>query len=92
MLYRLVQEALTNVARHAQAGLVCISLGQEEDELVLSIADDGQGFRPGPGGIGEGLGLIGMRERVATFNGRFTIQSQPGQGTCLTVRVPLAAG
>ncbi len=92
VLYRLVQEALTNVARHAQAGQVSISLGQEGDELVLSIADDGQGFQIKPGGIGEGLGLVGMRERVATFNGRFTIQSQPGQGTCLTVRVPLAAG
>jgi PAS domain S-box-containing protein len=90
VLYRLVQEALTNVARHAQAGQVSISLGQEGDELVLSVADDGQGFRPGE--ISEGLGLIGMRERVATFNGQFTIQSQPGQGTCLTVRMPLVAG
>jgi PAS domain S-box-containing protein len=92
VLYRLVQEALTNVARHAQAGQVSISLGQEGDELVLSVADDGRGFRLRPGEIGEGLGLIGMRERVATFNGQFTIQSQPGQGTCLTVRVPLVAG
>lgn len=87
-LYRTVQEALTNIVKHAGASTVSILLGRRDGSATLVIEDDGRGFvldqaRP------DGLGLIGMQERVALHTGRLTIESTPGAGTTLAVEVPL---
>jgi signal transduction histidine kinase len=87
VLYRLVQEALTNVVKHAQAKHVSIVLRRKEGAVTAVIEDDGRGFTDGQGG--SGLGLVGMRERVALVNGRLRIESAPDAGTTLLVEVPL---
>ncbi|MBI1791439.1 MAG: sensor histidine kinase [Acidobacteria bacterium] len=85
-LYRVVQEALTNCARHAEARSVQIHLAPEEDGYVLSIEDDGKGFVPGE--HPRGLGLIGMQERIDGMQGSLDLDSAPGAGTRLRVRIP----
>jgi signal transduction histidine kinase len=86
-VYRLVQEALTNVAKHAEAETVWIDVSQDNTTIAIVIRDDGVGFdmdaRP------NGFGLIGMRERVALAGGSLTIVSTPGVGTVLRGRIPL---
>jgi signal transduction histidine kinase len=87
-LFRILQEALTNVMRHAQAHTVEISLTEDEQQLCLTISDDGIGFamhdsRP------SSFGLVGMRERVLMLGGTMTLNSEPGEGTSLSVRIPL---
>ena len=93
-LYRVVQEALTNVARHAQANKVHIHLERQESTVAAFIEDDGQGFDVEEVADREpserGAGLLGMRERVASFGGHFDIQSRPGQGTRLSLEIPIA--
>ncbi|MCM2330340.1 MAG: PAS domain S-box protein [Pseudomonas sagittaria] len=89
-LFRVLQEALTNIMRHAQAHSVEVRLSREADELQLSISDDGVGFDPAQIRTGS-FGLVGMRERVAMFGGNLRLDSTPGQGTTLYVRVPLDA-
>lgn len=91
VLYRIVQESLTNVARHAKATWVRIDLQQEPQGIRCTIKDNGIGFdeplvlnRTGT----PGLGLIGMRERVNSVGGSFTILSNPGHGTELTIMIP----
>jgi signal transduction histidine kinase len=88
-LYRLAQEALTNVAKHAGASRIEIGLVLRNGAIVLRVSDDGCGFDPGAGR--KGLGLIGMRERVALAGGRLEIDSEPGRGTTLTAEVPAPA-
>jgi signal transduction histidine kinase len=94
-LYRITQEALQNIRRHADARTVEIMLDWESDELSLTIRDDGQGFDPatfeGHRADGGGFGLLGMRERARLLHGTLDVQSAPGAGTCLRVRVPLSA-
>jgi signal transduction histidine kinase len=86
-LYRLVQEALTNVLKHADAGRVRVSLTREADGVTAVVQDDGAGFdAPGPNG---GLGLTGIRERLGIVGGRLTIDSASGRGTTLLAEVPL---
>ncbi len=91
-LYRLVQEALTNVAKHASASRVTIHLdrtgGAEADKVEVAIADDGVGTAVGL--PTRGLGLIGMRERVMALRGRLTFTSSPGQGFELSAQIPVA--
>ncbi len=88
--YRIAQEALTNVARHADANQAWIALIQQESQLSLSIKDDGRGFDPASLHTRrDGLGLLGMRERAAMLGGQLEIVSAPGQGTRLTITVPL---
>ena len=87
-LYRMVQEALTNVAKHAGATSVSILLTRTPSSVRLVIEDDGEGFDPGTARDG-GLGLPGMRERVALLDGRLRIESAPGKGTTLAAEVPL---
>jgi len=88
-LFRIVQEALTNVARHAGAQEVLVRLEPEGESLILEISDDGRGFDPDntPGA----LGLAGMRERAEQLEGRFKLESAPGKGTRILVEVPLAS-
>ena len=87
-LFRILQEALTNVIRHAQAHTVQIDLSQEGNGLRLSIADDGCGFEPAQVSS-LSFGLVGMRERVLMLGGQLELASQLGEGTALTVTVPL---
>ncbi len=86
-IYRIVQEALRNVVRHAKAKSVRIRLQQSGDDLVLTIQDDGQGFVPERE---KGLGLLGMEERVAHLRGSFGIESTPGLGTSIRVELPFS--
>lgn len=92
-LYRMVQEALTNTTKHAQANAVRIELRKDATSVHLTIADDGQGFvletLVGRADRPTGLGLIGIRERVTALSGHFEISSVIGQGTRLEARVPL---
>jgi signal transduction histidine kinase len=87
--YRIVQEALTNVAKHAGASLAFVYLRRLGEVLQVSIEDNGVGFEPGLSG--RGLGLIGIRERVAHLQGTVRIDSAPGRGTRLAVELPARA-
>jgi signal transduction histidine kinase len=92
-LYRVAQEALTNVSRHAGAETVMIACTVASGRVTLEIEDDGRGFDPErtmrPRETGEGLGLLGMRERIALLGGDSTIESEPGSGTRIIVVLPL---
>jgi signal transduction histidine kinase len=90
-VFRITQEALTNVVKHADAKTVHITLAGRERSVVLAIEDDGRGFSPMQAHAG-GLGLVGMRERVASVNGALDIESKRGAGTRLTVEIPLLPG
>jgi signal transduction histidine kinase len=96
-IFRIVQEALTNVAKHARASRVGIDLGVDDRGLTVCVRDDGRGFDPStaaaaPAGTGPvGLGLAGIRERAGLLDGSVEIASAPGQGTRLVATVPLAA-
>ena len=90
--FRVAQEALTNVARHAGARHVVVRLRLRGGGLELVVADDGGGFDPGAalgsGARGEGLGLLGMRERAALLGGRLAIRSAPGRGAVVRLTIP----
>jgi two-component system NarL family sensor kinase len=86
-IYRLVQEALQNVSRHAQARRAVVELAYEAEEVRLVVADDGVGFDPGAVPP-DRFGLIGMNERVRLLNGRFHLQSAPGEGTRIEASLP----
>jgi PAS domain S-box-containing protein len=86
-IFRIVQESLTNVARHAGAGRVAVTLDSEAHFCRVTVRDDGRGFDPARSRK-TSLGLLGMRERVLAVGGELDIDSAPGQGTALTVRVP----
>lgn len=94
-ILRAAQEALTNVAKHAQATRVALTLSYMEDLVTLDVRDDGVGFEPGtaprPDGEGDdvgGFGLAGMRQRVQRLAGRLVIESEPGSGTAISAAVP----
>jgi signal transduction histidine kinase len=94
-IYRVMQEALTNVARHAAARKVDIHLATDGYTVALEVADDGCGFdtaaRSDAPAANRGIGLLGMRERAEVYGGQLVITSRPGNGTQVTLRVPLAA-
>lgn len=85
-LFRIVQEALTNVARHADAHELEVSFVADGNELVLRVRDSGKGFVHDPNA--RGIGLVSMRERATAINGTFTITSAPGRGTVIEARIP----
>ncbi|WP_252273656.1 PAS domain-containing sensor histidine kinase [Pseudomonas subflava] len=87
-LFRVLQEALTNVLRHAQAHTVEIALELQGGELCLQVSDDGRGFEPAAQRA-QSFGLVGMRERVLMLGGHLALDSVPGEGTTLSVRVAL---
>lgn len=89
-LFRIAQESLTNIARHAEAQHVCISLMKEQEHICLQVRDDGCGFDSSQ--HPSGLGIFGMRERASLLGGTIQIQSQPGQGTTVRASLPLPAG
>ena len=90
-VYKVAKESLSNVARHAAAERVSVILDGTRDVIRLRVKDFGIGFRTGSPGIDGGLGLLSMQERVAMLGGNLSIRSQPGQGTEVTIAVPLEA-
>lgn len=91
-LLRIGQEALTNVLRHAQATAVYLTLHFGSEAVQLDVVDDGQGFDPEQITVDQGFGLIGMQERSQRLGGRFSVSSQPGSGTTISVTVPTSGG
>lgn len=87
-LYRVVQEALTNIARHAAATRIRLSLKRSADEVSVVVDDNGAGFDPSRPRT-RGLGLVGMKERAAELSGTVDVASAPGKGTRISVRIPL---
>lgn len=93
VLYRVFQEALTNVARHSGAKTARIVARRDEHVLRLSVEDDGAGFDPSTTSQGEhGIGLFGMAERLALIGGVLTIESRPGHGAMIVAEIPLNGG
>jgi PAS domain S-box-containing protein len=88
-IFRIVQEALTNIARHAQASSVTMNLFRSNSELLITIRDDGRGILPEDMEKAESLGLIGMRERVWAMNGDITINSDEPPGTRIDIVLPV---
>jgi PAS domain S-box-containing protein len=88
-LFRIFQETLTNIARHAEATAVSARLYVEDDRLILTIMDNGRGFDPAVAKKKKTLGLLGMKERALMMKGAYEIDSQPGKGTSLRFSVPL---
>jgi signal transduction histidine kinase len=86
-LYRIVQEALTNVVKHAGAQHVSVVLSSSDGTVKVVIEDDGRGFEAG--GRGQGLGLVGIQERLGLLDGRLAIESTQGAGTTIVAEVPL---
>jgi signal transduction histidine kinase len=85
--YRIVQEALTNVVKHSRAQRVSVLVTRTDDRIKAVIEDDGQGFDPGAG-MGDGVGLIGMRERIELLDGTLAVESSEKSGTTVAVEVP----
>src|SRR5215204_1409106 len=92
--YRIVQEALTNVVKHAGPAHAQVTIGYRDQDVTVEIVDDGRGAVPPAGGgrAGTGHGLTGMRERVAAFNGELQVGPRPGGGFRVVARLPLAPG
>jgi PAS domain S-box-containing protein len=88
--YRIVQEALTNAARHAEASQVRVALRLGEDGLTVSVVDNGKGFDPTSGNAAEGLGVAGMMERAGLIGGSLTLTAKPGSGATVCFRIPRA--
>src|SRR5215203_844530 len=89
-LLRVLKEALTNARRHSEARNVEVGLRTDAEAILIEVADDGRGFDPGS--ARAGYGLVGMRERVEGLGGKIEIRSRPGEGTKVTVRVPVRGG
>jgi PAS domain S-box-containing protein len=89
VLYRIVQEAVSNAARHAAASTLWIEVARDGREVVAKVRDDGAGFRPETDLDGGGLGLVGMQERAVMVGGRVAVRSRPGEGTTVNVRIPV---
>ncbi len=91
VLYRVAQEALTNVSRHAQASRVEVSIQKLPDGICMKIKDDGKSFQVERVLNAKGrkrLGLLGMRERLEMVGGSFDVESAPGKGTTITAKIP----
>jgi PAS domain S-box-containing protein len=89
VIFRIAQESLTNVARHAEASRVRISLAHSGGRLILAVADNGRGMASGATEKRGHFGLLGIAERIRAFAGELHISSQPGEGTTLSVSIPL---
>jgi signal transduction histidine kinase len=88
-IFRIVQESLTNVTRHAEASRVEIILLQRADELMVEVHDNGKGFDPASAAMRKSFGLLGMRERATVLGGSIDIASRPEQGTLVSLRIPM---
>jgi PAS domain S-box-containing protein len=90
-LFRILQESLTNIARHAQATRAEVVLQKQRGRLVLWIRDNGRGFDQADSSLSKSLGLVGMRERAAILGGRVSISSAVGKGTTVAVWIPFSS-
>lgn len=94
-LFRIGQESFTNILRHAQASKAAVQLNYEPSQVAFIVQDDGQGICRAENGNGNGrslgLGLLSMKERAEQIGGQFHLQSQPGEGTTVSINLPLAA-
>ena len=89
VLFRILQEAVNNIAKHAEARRAHLLLEFLGDKVTGTVEDDGRGFDPEAAGAKGGVGLAGMQERASLVGGILTIASQPGQGTRISVSIPL---
>jgi len=90
-VFRIAQEALTNVAKHAHATRIEVNLGVHQDSLLLTVTDNGRGIQPTHhASAAHGFGILGMAERAAVLGGTLTVQPAPHQGTAVSLRIPLA--
>jgi signal transduction histidine kinase len=89
-VFRILQEALTNIQRHAQATKVTITVNQDSGQFFLEIQDNGKGFTPGSASDRSSLGLLGMSERAHLVGGEISVEGVEGKGTKITVLVPLS--
>jgi len=92
VFYRIVQESLNNVSKHARASQVEVSISKSKEGVCMEVTDDGRSFKAGPINSAKSngrLGLLGMQERVRLVNGQFTVRPQPGKGTTVRVVIPL---
>ena len=89
-VFRIFQETLTNVARHANASEIEVRLAKDERDLTLEVHDNGGGIPEDKLSSGESLGILGMRERALLLGGQLTISGAPGEGTTVRVRIPEA--
>ncbi|MCD6076470.1 MAG: sensor signal transduction histidine kinase [Ramlibacter sp.] len=87
-VFRIVQESLANVGKHARADRARVAVHRQGDQLVLSVQDDGVGFHPGGPRKPQSLGLVGLRERAQLMHGELRIESNPGAGTRVEARLP----
>jgi signal transduction histidine kinase len=87
--YRILQESLRNIVRHAKATTVHVTLSQKNDILHLLIKDNGIGFDPASDGVKASLGIASMTERARLLQGSLSIESRPGKGTAIELAVPL---
>ncbi len=90
--FRILQEALTNIAKHARASNIEVSIEDGDDEITIRVRDDGIGFSPADPRKPDSYGLIGLRERAYLLGGKVTIDSAPGKGTRVEARLPLPGG
>ncbi|HNJ28349.1 MAG TPA: PAS domain S-box protein, partial [Ferruginibacter sp.] len=88
-IFRVFQEALTNITRYAKATQVKVSLDIDSDSVLLNIEDNGLGFDTGLTKTKKSFGILGMKERVASLNGRFDLSSVPGNGTRISIHIPI---
>jgi PAS domain S-box-containing protein len=88
-MFRIFQETLTNVARHADATRIEATLAEDNEKLVMRIRDNGRGFSKSEIGNKRTLGILGMQERAAIMEGEYSIDSSPGEGTIVEVKVPI---
>lgn len=88
-IFRIVQESLTNVTRHAEASHVEVTLSQNAEDLIVEVRDDGKGFDSADAAGKKSFGLLGMRERAAVLGGGINITSAPHQGTVVRVHIPI---
>lgn len=88
-LYRITQEALQNIGKHARAKRAAVKVAGRNSRVRLEIRDNGIGFDPGSLSTGVGLGILSMKERVRLVNGSFQIESKPGKGSRIIVEIPL---
>ena len=93
VIYRLVQESLTNVFKYANASRAEVVIRKTNNGIRLTVKDDGKGFEPDQLDLGSkdksGLGLMGMQERLRLVNGQFAVKSAPGEGTTIRALIPL---
>ena len=87
-VFRIFQEALTNVAKHAQATLVVVRLHVDDGWITLEVTDDGRGIPPAGAPTSSSLGVLGMRERARLFGGTVDLRDAPGGGTTLLAKIP----